>query len=72
VVSYSTEAIEFFVARGLTHVGARLDAGEFLDIEPISVAAMQAAIDRGEITDAKTVAAFLLYARLPLSPARSA
>ncbi len=73
IVSYSTEAIEFFVARGLTHVGARLDAGEFLDIETMSIAAMQAAIDRGEITDAKTVAAFLLYARcLPLPPARSA
>ena len=73
VVSYSTEAIEFFLARGLTHVGARLDAGEFLDIEPMSVAAMHDAIDRGEITDAKTVAAFLLYARrLPLPPARPA
>ncbi len=73
IVSYSTETIEFFVARGLTHVGARLDAGEFLDIESMSVATMQAAIDRGEITDAKTVAAFLLYARrLPLLPARAA
>lgn len=70
IVSYSTEAIEFFVAQGLTHVGARLDAGEFLDIELMSPAAMQAAIDRGEITDAKTVAAFLLYARrLPPPPA---
>ena len=30
--AYSTEAIEFFVAEGLTHVGAQLDDGEFLEI----------------------------------------
>lgn len=63
VVSYSTEAIEFFVAEGLTHVGAQLDAGEFLEIAQVSVEEMLAAIDRGEITDAKTIAALLLYAR---------
>ena len=63
IVSYSTESIEFFVAEGLTHVGAQLDAGEFLDIALMSVDAMLAAIDREEITDAKTVAALLLYAR---------
>ena len=57
------EAIEFFVAEGLTHVGAKLDAGEFLEIVTMSVDAMLAALDRGEITDAKTVAALLLYAR---------
>lgn len=63
VVSYSTETIEFFVAEGLTHVGAQLDAGEFLDIALMSVDEMLAAIDREEITDAKTVAALLLYVR---------
>ena len=63
VVSYSTEAIEFFVAEGLTHVGAALDDGEFLEIAALSVEAMLAALDRGEITDAKTVAALLLYVR---------
>ena len=63
IVSYSTETIEFFVAEGLTQVGAQLDAGEFLDIVLMSVDAMLAAIDREQITDAKTVAALLLYAR---------
>jgi len=47
----------------LTHVGAQLDAGEFLEIALMSVGDMLAAIDRGEITDAKTVAALLLYLR---------
>ncbi len=70
VVSYSTETIEFFIAEGLTEVGAQLDAGEFLEIARMSVADMLAAIDRGEITDAKTVAALLLYARQATPAAR--
>ena len=63
VVSYSTEAIEFFVAEGLSHEGAKLDDGEFLEIGAMSVDEMQAALDRGEITDVKTVAALLMYVR---------
>jgi len=63
VVGYSTEAIEFYIAEELTHVGAALDDGEFLEVGAMSVEAMLAALDRGEITDAKTVAALLLYAR---------
>ena len=63
VVGYSNEAIDFFIAEGLTHVGAKLDAGEFIEIVTMSRDEMLAALDRGEITDAKTVAALLLYAR---------
>lgn len=63
VVGYSDEAIDFFVAEGLTHVGAKLDDGEFLEIITMSMGEMLAALDRGEITDAKTVVALLLYAR---------
>jgi len=63
VVGYSNEAIDFYVAEELTHVGAKLDAGEFLEILTMSLDEMLAALDRGEITDAKTVAALLLYAR---------
>ena len=63
VVSYSTEAIELYVAEGLTHVGRALDDGEFLDIVTMSVADLLAALDCGEITDAKTIAALLMYER---------
>ena len=63
VVGYSDEAIDFFVAEGLTFVGARPDVGEFVETVTLSVEAMLGALDRGEITDAKTVAALLLYAR---------
>ena len=63
VISYSTEAIRCYVGEGLAHVGARLDHGEFLEVQPMSVDELLAALDRGDITDAKTVAALLLYAR---------
>ena len=63
VVSYSTEAIELYVAEGLTHVGRALDDGEFLDVVAMSAGTLLAALDRGEITDAKTVAALLMYMR---------
>src|SRR5512140_3275142 len=63
VISYSTEAIELYLAEELEHVGAELDDGEFLEIVELSVDEMLAALDRGEITDAKTVSALLMYAR---------
>jgi ADP-ribose pyrophosphatase len=63
VVGYSDEAIDLYVAEDLTFVGARPDVGEFVESVTISVDAMLEALDRGEITDAKTVAALLLYAR---------
>jgi ADP-ribose pyrophosphatase len=69
VVSYSTEEIELLVADDLTHVGAELDAGEFLEVGTMSVEEMLAALDRDEITDAKTVAALLLYVRRLRAPA---
>ncbi|HUH92599.1 MAG TPA: NUDIX hydrolase [Casimicrobiaceae bacterium] len=68
VVGYSTEAIEFYIAEDLEHVGAALDEEEFLEVGTISVEEMLAALDRGEITDAKTVAALLLYARRLAQP----
>lgn len=63
VISYSTEAIEIYLARGLTHVGARLDPGEFLEILRCTEEDLYEALDAGELTDAKTVAALTLYSR---------
>ena len=63
VVSYSTEAIELYVAEDLSHVGRALDEGEFLDVATMSAADLLAALDRGELTDAKTIAALLMYLR---------
>jgi ADP-ribose pyrophosphatase len=63
LISYTNEKIDIYLAEGLTHVGAQLDDGEFLEIVILSVDEMLAALDRGEITDAKTITALLLYAR---------
>ena len=63
VVGYSDEAIEIFIAEGLEFVGTRPDAGEFLEIVTLTPDAMLEALDKGEITDAKTVAALLLHTR---------
>jgi ADP-ribose pyrophosphatase len=63
VVGYSSEVIEIFVAEDLLHVGRQLDHGEFLDLDTMTVDAMLDALDRGEITDGKTVAALFLYLR---------
>ena len=56
VVSYSTEAIELYLAQGLVQVGAKLDHGEFLDVATLHYDEIVTAADRGEISDAKTIA----------------
>jgi ADP-ribose pyrophosphatase len=63
IVSYSTEQIDIFLAEGLTHVGARLDAGEFLETFSATLDEALAWVDRGEITDGKTILGILLLAR---------
>lgn len=63
LISYTNEKIDLYLAEGLTHVGAALDDGEFLEIVTMSLAEMLALLDAGAITDAKTVTALLLYAR---------
>ncbi len=62
-VGYSNEAIAVFEATGLTHVGAQLDDGEFLDVVLMTEVQLLAAVDAGEVTDGKTLAALLLWQR---------
>jgi ADP-ribose pyrophosphatase len=57
VIAYSTEAIALYLAENLTHVGAALEHGEFLDIETASHDELLEAADRGDLTDVKTIAA---------------
>jgi len=58
-IAYSDEAIELFIARKLTHVGSRLDHGEFLETLILPFDEAIAMIGDGRITDAKTAAALL-------------
>lgn len=66
-IGYSNERIEIFLARRLTQVSApQLDHEEFLDILPLSMGEALAAIQAGELTDAKTITA-LFWAEKILS-----
>ena len=62
-IGYSDEAIELWRADGLTHVGRRLDEDEHLDIVAMGGRELVALAERGEITDAKTVAALFFLER---------
>ena len=58
-IAYTDEAIEIFLARKLSQVGHRLDAGEFLEVFAVDYAEATQMIRDGRITDAKTVTALL-------------
>lgn len=58
-IAYTDEAIELFSAKGLSHVGRKLDEGEFLETLILGFEEAVAMIRDGRITDAKTVAALL-------------
>ena len=62
-IGYSSEAIEMYLATELTHVGAQLDEGEFLDVELMTEGELLAAFDDGDVTDGKTVAALFAWIR---------
>ncbi len=59
VISYSTEFIEIWFARGLTLGPRQLDAGEFLDVFTATPEELAQWCREGLVTDAKTVAGML-------------
>lgn len=63
LITYSTERIEVFMADGLEYVGAKLDAGEFVEILTATLETALEWLGRGEITDVKTMLGLLLLAR---------
>jgi ADP-ribose pyrophosphatase len=63
VISYSTEQIDIFVADELTQVGAQPDAGEFIETFSATLDEALLWLDRGDITDSKTMIGLLLLAR---------
>ncbi len=54
-IGYSDERMEYFLARGLKHVGSKLDDGEFLEVFELSLADAIEWIRLGKITDSKTI-----------------
>jgi ADP-ribose pyrophosphatase len=59
VISYSTEFIEIWFARGLSAGARRLDPGEFLDVFSATPAELLQWCREGAVTDGKTLAAAL-------------
>ncbi|MBH2018353.1 MAG: NUDIX hydrolase [Burkholderiales bacterium] len=59
VISYSTEFIDIWFARGLTPGERRLDAGEFLDVFTATPAELLGWCGSGQVTDAKTLTGML-------------
>lgn len=59
VISYSTEFIDIWFARGLTLGERKLDAGEFLDVLSASPQQLLAWCADGSVTDAKTLTGML-------------
>ena len=55
--------IELYGARGLTHVGARLDPGEHLEVFPARIDDALGWIREGLITDTKTIIGLLWWSR---------
>lgn len=59
VISYSTEYIDIWFARGLTEGQRSLDAGEFLDVFTATPAELLGWCGDGKVTDAKTLTGML-------------
>lgn len=59
VISYSTEFIDIWFARGLSLGHRKLDAGEFLDVFTATPASLLASCGDGSLTDAKTLIGML-------------
>lgn len=53
--AYSNERIEMWLARDLRHEGAKLDAGEFLEVFSLPVSEAMEWVRDGRISDAKTI-----------------
>jgi ADP-ribose diphosphatase len=65
-IGYSTEVIHLYGARGLSHVGAKLDAGEHLEVFEAKLADALEWVRDGIITDTKTVIGLLWWAQFGL------
>ena len=54
-IGYADERMEYFLARGLTHRGRKLDDGEFLEVFELSLTEALEWIKLGKINESKTI-----------------
>jgi len=62
-IAYSTERIHLYAARGLAHVGAKLDEGEHLEVFTARMEDALAWVGEGIISDTKTTFGILWWAQ---------
>ena len=62
-IGYSDEALELFLARGLEQRGAKLDAGEFLEVLAMPFEEALAMAADGRLSDVKTIIGLFWAAR---------
>ena len=60
-VAYCGETIDLYIAEQLTGTSQHLDADEYLNVEAYTLQELTGMIMDGQIDDAKTVAAILMY-----------
>jgi ADP-ribose pyrophosphatase len=53
-IGFSDEILDIFLCRGLSHRGQKLDAGEFLELEIVTLGWLMDELRAGRITDVKT------------------
>jgi len=58
---FCSELMHAFLGTDLTHVGAALEAGEEIRVEPLGVDRVREMMLNGEIADGKTIATLALY-----------
>jgi ADP-ribose pyrophosphatase len=64
---FTDERIHLFAATGLTAGQSELEADEFVELHPFSLASAIRMIESGEIVDGKSMIALLLAARIAKS-----
>ncbi len=58
-IGYADERMEYYLARGLTHQGSKLDEGEFLEVFELSLSEAIDWIRLGKINESKTIVGLL-------------
>jgi ADP-ribose pyrophosphatase len=63
-IGYSTERIDYFIARDLSYLGHKRDQGEFLEVIPTPIEQALQWVDEGIISDTKTIVGLLRLDRM--------
>jgi ADP-ribose pyrophosphatase len=63
-IGYADERMEYFLARGLSYQGSKLDEGEFLEVFELSLTEAIEWIRQGKINDSKSIVGLFLLEKV--------